>query len=297
MPVVFTVLGIAVFVAAVYLFLVWPALRRHPDRKRLLDGRLIAHRGLHDLHEGEPENSLKAFERAAGAGLAIENDIHLTKDGRVVIFHDDTLERMCGVPGKPEEMTLAELKELRLAGTEERIPTLEECLELVAGRVPLLVEFKVSGGNEEALCEAAERIFAGYEGDYIIQSFYPKVVAWYRKNRPGIMRGQLATVVKGAKFPVSLLPTLVGNVVARPDFVSFDHTHEKYFARRISSFLGAFPVGWTFRTPEEIGRHRRHFRTFIFENMEPGAALAALKTDDGGTGTGKDDGGTDDAGR
>ncbi|MBR5007120.1 MAG: glycerophosphodiester phosphodiesterase, partial [Clostridia bacterium] len=119
MPVLFTLLGIAVFAAAVYLFLVWPALRRHPDRERLLDGKIIAHRGLHDSLEGAPENSLAAFRRAAEAGLAIENDIHLTKDGRVVVFHDDTLDRMCGVAGKPEEKTLSELKELTLAGTGE----------------------------------------------------------------------------------------------------------------------------------------------------------------------------------
>jgi hypothetical protein len=277
MPVLFTLLGIAVLAGA-FLFLVWPAVRRHPDRENVLDGRLIAHRGLHDLREGEPENSLPAFKRAAEEGLAIENDIHLTKDGRVVVFHDDTLDRMCGVAGKPEEKTLSELKELTLAGTGERIPTLEECLEVVNGRVPLLVEFKVSGGNEAALCEAAEKIFAGYAGKYMIQSFYPKIVAWYRKNRPEIMRGQLATVVKGSKFPVCLLPTLVGNVVARPDFVSFDHTHERYFSRRLTKLLGAFPVGWTFRSPDEIRAHRKHFRTFIFGNMEPAEALEALKT-------------------
>ena len=110
--------------ALLLLFLIFPALRRHKGRA-MFEGKCIAHRGLHGTDNGiVPENSLAAFRRAAEKGYPIETDIHLTKDGRVAVFHDDDLKRMCGDARKPEELTLAELKELRLAGTEESAPIL-----------------------------------------------------------------------------------------------------------------------------------------------------------------------------
>lgn len=276
MEILWILLAVIAGAILILLFLVMPGLRRHPDRK-LMDGKAVAHRGLHDVSQGVPENSLSAFKRAAEAGLMIENDVHLTKDGRVAVFHDDTLDRMCGVPGKPEEMTLEELKKLRLAGTDETIPTLEECLEAVGGRVPLLIEFKVSGKNAPELCEAAEKILGGYKGDYVIQSFYPGVLIWYRKNRPERMRGQLATVIKGYGIPKRLLGTLVSNVATRPDFISYDHTHAKYFFRRITALFGTHQAGWTFRSIGELREKGKYFRTFIFENMPPEETEAYIK--------------------
>ena len=260
--------GAAAVIAALIIILIFPSTRRHPDRN-LMDGRAIAHRGLHNIEEGIPENSLAAFRKAAEAGLMIENDVHLTADGNVVVFHDDTLARMCGVPGKPEEKTLEELKALRLAGTDETIPTLRECLEAADGRVPFLIEFKVSGNNGAELCEAAEKVLSEFDVEYAIQSFYPGVLIWYKKNRPERMRGQLATVIRGYGFVKGLLGTLVSNVATRPDFISYEHTHARYFFRRMTRVLGAFQAGWTFRSPEELGKNGKYFRAFIFENMPP----------------------------
>ena len=124
------------------------------------------------------------------AGYGIEFDIHKTCDGHVVVFHDDTLTRMCGVEGKVEQKTLAELKELRRLGTDQQIPTLEEMLALVDGRVPLLVELK-GESTATGLCPVADAILSQYKGDYIIESFNPLLVRWYRKNRPNVIRGQL----------------------------------------------------------------------------------------------------------
>ena len=255
-------------VAIAYILLIWPALRKHPDR-RVMEGQFIAHRGLHNAAEGIPENSLPAFEMACRAGFIIENDIHLTGDGRVVVFHDDDLLRMCGDSRAPEEMTLDELRAMRLLGTEYGIPTLEECLETVAGRVPLLIEFKLRKGNCGELCAAAERILANYDGKYFIQSFYPQVPRWYRRNRPDVMRGQLATVLKGQGLVKRLLGTLVADAASRPDFVSFDREHKNYFPRRLAVLLGAFPAGWTFRSLDELKADRRDFKAYIFENISP----------------------------
>lgn len=259
---------IVVALVVAYIFLICPSLTRHKDEK-LLKGLYIAHRGLHNAEKGIPENSLAACSKAIDGGYAIENDIHLTADGEIVVFHDDTLDRVCGVHGKVEDKTLAELKALRLLGTDEQIPTLKEFLELVDARVPLLIEFKVVGGNTKALCEKANEILKDYKGLYFIQSFYPGVLGWYKKNRPDICRGQLSTAFKGEQFHKQLLGCLVSNVLARPHFVSYEWKYHKKLSRRITALLGATPVCWTLRSREELDSSKPHFETYIFENFIP----------------------------
>ena len=158
----------------IYLFLIKPASTRDLDLAKY--GTKFAHRGLWDAQS--PENSLAAFKKAVDAGYGIEFDIHKTRDGHVVVFHDDTLVRMCGVEGKIEDKTLAELRELRLKGTDQQIPTLQEMLALVDGRVPLLVELK-GAALDTSLCPVANEILSQYKGDYMIESFNPLLVRWY----------------------------------------------------------------------------------------------------------------------
>ena len=267
MTVFWICLAVLVTLCGLFLFLVFPTARRHPHRT-LLKGAFIAHRGLHGEKAG-PENSLSAFQAAVDAGFIIETDIHLTADGEVVIFHDDTLDRLCGVSGRPENMTLAQLKALRLAGTAQTIPTLAECLALVDGQVPLLIEFKTKSRQYKALCEAADRILSAYQGIYFIQSFYPFVPFWYRKNRPAVCRGQLAAAFREESPAHRLLGCLVFNVLARPDFVAYDYRDEKHLCRRLCTKLGAHPVGWTFPSKEALETHRNHFDTYIFEGFLP----------------------------
>lgn len=263
----YIVCGVLIVLAGLFLFAIFPALSRNPD-KTLLTGARIAHRGLHDEKAGIPENSLAAFALAVKNGYWIENDIHLTADGHVVVFHDDTLERMCGVSGRPEDMSLAELKSLRLSGTSQQIPTLEECLETVSGKVPLLIEFKCASGIPAArLCEAAQRILRTYNGKYLIQSFYPQVLFWYRRHESGICRGQLATAFHGEALHKRLAGCLLFNFWGRPHFVSYEHKFAKQPFRRFCSFLGAIPVGWTFHSQEEIEAVKTAFLAYIFEGF------------------------------
>lgn len=250
------------------LFLIFPSPRRHPARAQL-QGRYIAHRGLHDLRVGTPENSLAAFRAAMERGYAVELDIHLTADGEVVVFHDDTLLRMCGVDGRPEQMTLAELKALRLCNTDETIPTLQECLDTIDGRVPLLVEFKCMTSTCRSLCRRADAILSAYEGVYWIQSFYPPVLLWYRRHRREVCRGQLSAAFPKEALHKQLLGCMVFNFLARPDFVSYDHRHAAHPCRRLCSLLGAYPVGWTFSEQAALDNGRRDFNTYIFEGFLP----------------------------
>lgn len=266
MAVALIVLGILIIL---FFFLIFPSPRRHRDRE-LLAGLYIAHRGLHDKAANIPENSLPAFQAAIDHGYAIEIDIHVTADGKVVVFHDDDLERMCGVAGRIEDKTLAELRQLRLGNTACSIPTLQECLALVDGRVPLMIEFKcLTVAHCNRLCEAADAILQAYHGVYFVQSFFPFVLQWYRRHRRAICRGQLATAFYHESLPKRLLGCLLFNVIARPDFVSYDHTHAGHICRRLCVLLGAFSVGWTFRNEDELERHKQRFSTYIFEEFIP----------------------------
>ena len=257
-------LGVLVL-AGIFLFLLFPSGRRHEDIAKV--GRYVAHRGFHDDGEVRPENSLAAAKAAVDEGFPIENDVHLSKDGVVMVFHDDTLNRMCGCDGKIEDMTYAELKKLKLARSEEKIPTLEEFLSLVDGKVPLLIEFKVVGGNTKALCEATDAILSAYTGTYLIQSFYPQVVRWYKKNRPAVARGQLSTHKVQKGFFGCLASNLLLNCLGRPDFISYNREYPKGIFLRLCRKLGAHLFGWTYRHPDEVPD--KAFDTYIFENFDP----------------------------
>src|SRR3954467_15277818 len=123
----------------------------------------IAHRGLHAAGEGRPENSLAAFAHAAALGFPAELDVRLTRDGEVVVFHDRALGRLTGAAGRVEERAAAEVRALRLLGTRERVPLLREVLDLIGGRVPLLIELK-AGAPPTALERAGLAALDGYAG-------------------------------------------------------------------------------------------------------------------------------------
>ena len=159
MLVALVILLLVIIATVIYIFLVMPRAVDGADMDMLCCD--FAHRGL--WNERAPENSLSAFELAARAGYGIELDIQLSKDEKVVVFHDTSLKRMCGVERKVCDLTLAELKTLTLGKTECRIPTLVEVLELIDGRVPLLIELK-GEDLDTTLCGHAAKILDEYRG-------------------------------------------------------------------------------------------------------------------------------------
>lgn len=249
-----------------YLFMVFPTLRKHKDRE-ILGSYYYAHRGLYDNEI--PENSMTAFLMAAANNYAIELDIHLTADGELVVFHDNMLERMCGVSGNVEEKTLAELKLLFLKDTSEKIPTLKEVLDAIDGRVPIMVEFKCPMSDCEKLCCAADKLLSGYKGKYCIESFNPLVPAWYRRNRKDVMRGQLAMTSKGKGVIPHISNAFLLNFLARPDFVSYSQKNSKNISFKIQKLLGALPVGWTFKSQGQLDMKKKEYKVYIFENFKP----------------------------
>lgn len=265
MLIAFLVLAILI---ALFLFCSMPSIYRHKDLN-LIKGKYIAHRGLHNLKQGIPENSIPAFKRATELGFAIENDIHLTKDGKVVVFHDDDLNRACAVNKKVEELTLKELKEYNLFGTPEKIPTLQECLAAVDGKTPLLIEFKSVDGNAKELVIAANEILKEYKGEYLIQSFYPQVLYYYKKYNKKVCRGFLATAFKGEAFYKRLSGALLYNFIGRPHFVSYEHKFYNYFFLKLNKLLGAFLIAWTFHSKTEVLKVKKEFKAYIFEGFIP----------------------------
>ena len=169
-------------------------------------------------------------------------------------------------------LSAEELRAMKLAGTDEHIPTLREVLELVDGQVPLLVELK-GESLSAALPPKADEILREYKGDYCIESFNPLLVAWYKKNRPDIMRGQLYTnFCEDRKFtPVNILLTLFSfNFIARPDFVAFDHKHAKILPLRlVRALCKPHRFTWTVRTDDGFEVARKYSANPIFEGTLP----------------------------
>ena len=257
---------LSAFLILVFLFLIYPS--RIKGKSFFDEYMFIAHRGLHD--DEVPENSLLSFKTAIEKGYAIENDIHVLKDDNVVVFHDDTLKRMCGIDKNIEDCTIEELNELTLKNTNEKIPTLQECLDLVNGQVPLLIEFKcLNKATCDRLCEKANEILKDYKGKYAIQSFYPFVLTWYKKNRPDVLRGQLASAFYKEDISKKLLGAMIFNFVARPQFISYEYCHKNNFFLKICLFLGAYPIAWTYKKQEEIDSTKDTFKNFIFEKFIP----------------------------
>ncbi len=264
----FYILGALSLIYLVLIFLTSPAGRIHPDRA-ILKGSVIAHRGLHNVNESVPENSLLSFQKALEKNTPIEIDVHLTKDEQVVVFHDENTERMCGENKMIEEMTLDEIKLLSLQETGEKIPTLQEVLSLVRGQVFLLIEFKVVNHNTAKLCEKANNILSDYNGKYLIQSFYPQVLSWYKKYRKDICRGQLSAKFLKENLSKRLLGLQLLNFIGRPDFISFKQKDNSSLMFRFVKWQGAENAGWTFRTKEDFEKNKKHFNAWIFEGFDP----------------------------
>jgi glycerophosphoryl diester phosphodiesterase len=219
----------------------------------------VAHRGLHDIGAGVPENSRAAFRAAIAAGYAIECDVRLTSDGVPIVFHDADLKRLTGTQGRADRIAAAELAKLPLLGTAETPPLFAEFLDLVAGKVPLLIEIK-NYGNEPAspLCDATWAKLKAYAGDYAVQSFSPDVVAWFRDHAAHVPRGQIATDPADLKaLDDAGRKTLAAKLEAghgAPDFIAYDVKLLPAPLTERAKAAGKPVLTWTVRTGEQRSR-------------------------------------------
>jgi glycerophosphoryl diester phosphodiesterase len=265
---------ILVLLAALICWLLAPR-RKTPEGMELLRRYRYAHRGYHDAAQGIPENSLAAFWRAADEGFGAELDVHLSADGRLVVHHDESLLRMCGVEKEIADMTADELAQCRLGGTDEPIPYLEEVLPIFEGKTPLVVEVKPTRRNHAALCKATCEMLDRFDVKYCLESFDPRAVLWLKKNRPELIRGQLSENFTRHGESLSaptrfLLHNLLGNCATRPDFIAYRiEDHNDLAFRFCTRVLHAQEFGWTIRSREQQSTVEKNGGVIIFELFDP----------------------------
>lgn len=237
-------------------------------------GHDYAHRGLFDMKKKIPENSLTAFRKAAEKGYGIELDVHLTADNHLVVIHDDTLLRMCGSEEKICRTSFADIRKYRLKGTDEMIPEFSEALEVIGGRVPIIVELKVDEGNYNLLCPLVWQVLKDYKGKFCIESFHPGVLMWFRFHHREIARGQLscdffreAPHMDTALF---LMTNLMSNFLTKPDFIAYKYTDTRNLAYQINKNIWkAKTAVWTIKNRSAYERFKSKADLIIFDSFTP----------------------------
>lgn len=260
--------------AILILYILATACRRGHKGLSGLQGWAYAHRGLHG--DGVPENSTEAFRLAVNAGYGSELDIHLLADNNLAVIHDSLLIRTTGATGRIEDLTVKDLDSYTLEGTAYKIPTFEQVLAIYSGKAPLIVELKPENNNHAALCQRVCDVLDGYNGIYCVESFDPRCIRWFRKNRPDIIRGQLSEnflKTKNSKLPwiikvVMKLQLL--NFWTRPDFIAYKFRDRKSLGNFLCRRLwGAQGVSWTIINQQEFTIAKDEGWIPIFEGFKP----------------------------
>lgn len=260
-------------VTGFYLFASAPGIHKKTKWQHLT-GWDYAHRGLYDNEHGIPENSMAAFRRAVDKGYGIELDVHLTADNQLVVFHDDTLTRMSGMNKKISSFLYSDLMQLRLLGTEEGIPLFKDVLELIDGKVPLIIELKVDGSNQNLLCPLVWQLLSRYKGDYCIESFHPFVLQWFKRHEPQVVRGQLSCNFfkenPHCDIVLFLMSNLMTNFFTHPDFIAYKYLDldnpAVIYNRKLFHIM---TVVWTIPGKPTYDRFKNKVDVMIFEGFEP----------------------------
>lgn len=253
------------------------------DRSWLVD-RPIAHRGLHNLAAGIPENSLGAFDAAVQRFLPIEFDVRLTEDGHAVVFHDENLGRLTGVDRPVAATTLREMQSLRIAGTNERPPSLFDALDFIGGRVPVLIELKTVGRPgplESIVSEALGR----FDGLAAVQSFSPRSMQWFRDYAPDVTRGQISGAYHGhglSSLHRFIQRHLLMLRISRPHFVAHHVGCLGLPAARLWRRLGGPLLAWTVRSDRDLDHIRARADGLIFEGFDPLKSGSWMRAASGG---------------
>jgi glycerophosphoryl diester phosphodiesterase len=239
----------------------------------------IAHRALHDMAQGIPENSLAAIRRAIRAGYGIEIDVQLSADGRAMVFHDGTLDRLTQTTGPVRGRAARDLCDLRLAGSDDFIPTLQQVLQVVDGAVPILIELKDQSGSvgtdDGALERAVAADLADYAGPVAVMSFNPYMIGVMKEIAPDLPRGLVTCGFIPSKWPhlsaeaCADLRSIRGFGAVGARFVSHDWTD--LGSPRVGELKAqGIPVlCWTITSPQVETEARRVADNITFEGYVP----------------------------
>jgi glycerophosphoryl diester phosphodiesterase len=230
--------------------------------------RPIAHRGLHDMADDDPqmpENSLAAFQAAVENNYAIECDLQFSANGVPVIFHDETLDRLTGESGSLRSRTAAGLARLKIMNSGETIPALSEALERISGAVPLIIELKSIAGEKDGLASAVADDLRGYRGPVAVMSFDAGLAAAMMTAAPGLPVGLIAK--GGLATTIRLLATIVRHGF---HFLSYSLADLPAPAPLIARWVLGLPlICWTARTPQDIRKAKRWADQMTFGHIRP----------------------------
>ena len=234
---------------------------------KFLNETIIAHRGVHN-EKDIIENSLEAFKEAVNKNYIIELDVHFLKDGEVVVFHDDNIERMTGINKNLKDCTYDEIRNIKLLNKNTYIPKFSDVLKLVDGKVPILIELK--NDNKVGLLESSlVQILKKYNGKYAVQSFNPLSIMWFKNNYPNIIRGQLVCKFKNKKMDnikKFILKTMFFNIITNPDFIS--HSVDDLSYKEVNKIKkNKFILGWTVRNKERYDELIKYYDNLICEKF------------------------------
>ena len=270
---IFIIVGLLVILTAALIFCIAPG-KMSPEAKKTAKqfyGLNCAHRGLHTQDKQVPENSISAFKAAREGNYGVELDVQLSKDDRVVVFHDDDLKRVCGIDAKVNSKNLKELSTTKLLDTNECIPLLTDVLK-VLDDTPVIVELKSAGPNNNKLCEETLKIMRDFGQNWCIESFDPRICAWFRKNASDVLRGQLSRPPKNMEGISSLTALFLGNLLtnfmSRPHFIAYENTPHPLTVK-LCRVMKPMNVIWTVRPNHDIKKCEKENDTIIFEFYTP----------------------------
>ena len=247
--------------------------KKYRDALKRLKSAKYAHRGLFDPSIGVYENTSKAFERAVERGFGIELDVHITKDKTAVVMHDDSLKRTCGEDVKISDSFYNDIKDIKVGGSDD-IPLFENVLKMTEQKVPLIIELKTDSTDVSLLCKCVSECLEGYKGDFCIESFDPRVVMWFKKNRPDIIRGQLAAnFTKESKVSNPILRFLSRSLLicagTMPDFIAYDVKSVAPLARMYFAIWKPHRFVWTVKDENTLKAYEEKGIASIFEGFIP----------------------------
>ncbi len=238
--------------------------------------RPIAHRGLHDSKNGIIENSASAVRASIEAGYGLEVDLQAARDGEPVVFHDATLDRLTGEAGKIGERSLVELCQIPLTASADYILSLAELLDLVAGRVPLVLEIKSGWSEDRRLETNIAKALAAYAGPAAVMSFDPNSVAAFHRLAPNRPRGLVAETFQNRAHAPDLSPLrrfamrhLLTAAIAKPHFIAYDVKALPAAAPALARALGRPLLTWTVRSEADRKTAELHADAIIFEHLRP----------------------------
>jgi glycerophosphoryl diester phosphodiesterase len=243
-----------------------------------LTARPVAHRGLHDASVGVIENTATAFAAAITDRYAIECDVQISADGEAMVHHDDVLGRLTEGRGRLADMTANALGAVRFKETDDRILRLGELCDLVAGRVPLIVELKSRFDGDHRLPKRAAETLSSYKGPAALMSFDPAMIETVRALSPGLPRGVVAerhyTHAEWSRLSTGQrrsLAHLLHVPRTRPDFIAYHVKDLPAPGPWIARSLFRLPLlTWTVRTEDDRLRALRWADQMIFEGWHPG---------------------------